>query len=438
MAKFCVNCNKKISFMADQFSMIHVNKTFCADCMDEAKKMLEPIKILVIKERLPEVKADFQKALSASRYNEDVRKLIKMEFDQISGSFVEYSVYQMKRFQASFEESYEAIRQTGVQLTGESGQSNPPVIAAGEAKIATFVFEQYFFRNGSYASLTVTLVNYRDINTITTVGSGGGDGMFNFSWGAEEDFVKDFWDSFRLKYPDFDLQDVDITEMQVQQAGPDGKLSAENLVQSHINPVLTGRIGILGGSFDPIHNGHVTLGKAAIKEAGLDKLIIMPTHVSPFKIGRDYADDEHRLNMCRLAFEGTDRAEVSKYEMEHTEVSYTYDTLKYLKEVYPDHTLYFITGTDSFLDIEYWHKGTQLLENFSFIVSERPGYRENELEERIRYYKERYKTEIIRLNHDMPDISSTKIKARRVRDISIKDMVPASVERYINEHKLYL
>ena len=122
----------------------------------------------------------------------------------------------------------------------------------------------------------------------------------------------------------------------------------------------------------------------------------MPTHVSPFKIGRDYADDQHRLEMCCLAFQDTARAEVSDYEIIHTDVSYTYDTLTYLKTVYPDHKLYFITGTDSFLEIEYWHKGSQLLENFNFIVSERPGYRKAEMEEKIRYYKERYGTEVIR------------------------------------------
>jgi len=270
------------------------------------------------------------------------------------------------------------------------------------------------------------------VSTVTTIGSGGGDGMLNMSWGAEEDFVKDFWSEFRTKYPDYDLTDVDITEMQAEQS------TGSECAASDAAVIRTGRIGILGGSFDPVHNGHVALGQAAIRQAGLEKLIVMPTHVSPFKIGREYADDDHRLAMCRLAFEGVDCAEVSDYEIIHTEISYTYDTLTHLKEKYPEKVLYFITGTDSFLDIEYWHKGTQLLENFNFIVSQRPGYRESELEERIRYYKERYQTEIVRLTDDMPDISSTKIKARIQRDVEISEMIPESVERYIHEHKLYL
>ena len=198
------------------------------------------------------------------------------------------------------------------------------------------------------------------------------------------------------------------------------------------------KIGVLGGSFDPVHKGHVTLGQAAVSEGNLDKLIVMPAHVQPFKIGRDFADDDHRLAMCRLAFEGVGRAEVSDYEMKHTEVSYTFDTLAYLKKIYPDSKLYFITGTDSFLSIEYWRKGKDLLQSYGFIVSVRPGYKAKELDERIRYYEAVYGTEIIRLHHEMPDVSSTKIKARRSQDLSVEDLLPEGVERYINEHKLYL
>lgn len=198
------------------------------------------------------------------------------------------------------------------------------------------------------------------------------------------------------------------------------------------------KIGVLGGSFDPVHNGHVTLGRAAVEEAGLDKLIVMPAHVQPFKIGREFAADEHRLQMCRLAFENVERAEISDYEMVHTEISYTFDTLAYLKKIYPDSKLYFITGTDSFLDIEDWRKGKDLLASYGFIVSVRPGYREKQLEERIRYYEAAYGTDAVRLHHEMPDISSTKIKARRTHALSISGLLPENVERYINEHKLYL
>ena len=198
------------------------------------------------------------------------------------------------------------------------------------------------------------------------------------------------------------------------------------------------RIGILGGSFDPVHCGHVALGCAAIAEGNLQKLIVMPAHVQPFKQDREVAEDQHRMEMCRLAFADTEKTEVSDYEMTQTEISYTYDTLAWLESVYPDSKLYFITGTDAFLDIECWRKGQELLEHYSFIVSVRPGYKEKELEEKKRYYKERYHTEVIQLHAEMPDISSTKIKARRSRNLSVEGMVPECVERYIHEHKLYV
>ena len=203
-------------------------------------------------------------------------------------------------------------------------------------------------------------------------------------------------------------------------------------------PMNRKKIGVLGGSFDPVHLGHVTLGSAAITEGGLDKLIVMPAHVQPFKIGREKAEDEHRLEMCRLAFQNVDKAEVSDYEMVHTEISYTFDTLAHLKTIYPDSKLYFITGTDSFLEIEPWRKGKDLLQTYGFIVRVRPGYREKQLEERIRYYEAMYGTDVIRLHHEMPDVSSTKIKARRMEELPVSDLLPVSVERYINEHKLYL
>ena len=198
------------------------------------------------------------------------------------------------------------------------------------------------------------------------------------------------------------------------------------------------RIGILGGSFDPVHNGHVVLGQAALQEGKLSRLVVMPAHVQPFKQGREVAEDQHRMEMCRLAFADTEKTEVSDYEMTQTEISYTYDTLAWLGSVYPDSKLYFITGTDAFLDIECWRKGQELLEHYSFIVSVRPGYKEKELEEKKRYYKERYHTEVIQLHAEMPYVSSTKIKARRSRNLSVEGMVPECVERYIHEHKLYV
>ena len=149
-----------------------------------------------------------------------------------------------------------------------------------------------------------------------------------------------------------------------------------------VNPA--NRIGILGGTFDPVHIGHISLGTAAISEANLEKLIVMPAYIQPFKQGKRVTDDEHRLAMTRLAFENVTKSEISTLEIDRMRISYTFDTLSELKKQYPDKELFFITGTDSFMQVHSWYKGVELLKNFSFIVSSRPGYMEDELNEKIK------------------------------------------------------
>lgn len=194
---------------------------------------------------------------------------------------------------------------------------------------------------------------------------------------------------------------------------------------------------MLGGTFDPVHLGHVALAQAALADGHLDSVIVMPAHIQPFKSGKEVAADEDRLAMARLAFAKLAGVEVSDYEMFHTEISYTYDTLCYLREQYPQSTLYFIMGTDSFLSVENWYKGISILENFSFIVSVRPGYREKDLEDKIRDVQARYHTEVLRLDAVMPDISSTKVREYRQSGRTVAGLVPAEVERYMDERGLY-
>ncbi|MGN0659822.1 MAG: nicotinate (nicotinamide) nucleotide adenylyltransferase [Emergencia sp.] len=197
------------------------------------------------------------------------------------------------------------------------------------------------------------------------------------------------------------------------------------------------RIGVLGGTFDPVHNGHVALGKAALQQGNLSRLIIMPAEVQPFKRDRETADDVHRLNMVRLAFEDIAAAEVSDYEMKNTDISYTYDTLMHLQKLYPDDEIAFIMGTDAFLEVDTWYKGVELLETFSFLVSARPGYRESELEKKIESFRQRYGTSVEKLLMEMPDVSSTDIRSFCSRGLPLTGKVPEKVERYISEHGLY-
>lgn len=197
------------------------------------------------------------------------------------------------------------------------------------------------------------------------------------------------------------------------------------------------KIGILGGSFDPFHNGHLAIGNAALEECGLDKIILLPTNVQPFKIGQERASNEHRINMTNLIAHENKNFVVSTVEAESSEISYTYNTMQHLSAEFPNCELCFIVGTDSFLGLESWYRHEELLSEGSFIIGIRPGYKETETENKAAYYRDKYNTKIQILHNQILQISSTEIKQNIKNGESINLLVPDSIERYIYEHKLY-
>ena len=197
------------------------------------------------------------------------------------------------------------------------------------------------------------------------------------------------------------------------------------------------RTGILGGSFDPIHNGHLSIVDAALEELALDKVLLIPTKVSPFKIGRKVAPDEDRLEMTRLALKDRPGCEVSDIEIRKQGVSYTIFTLDELSASGLYGKLYFLMGTDTFLELESWYKGTELLEKYAFALAPRPGFARSEFEEKLDYYRETYGTDVTVLNNEMLPISSTKIRARLAEGLPVTGLLPDDVESYILENGLY-
>ena len=197
------------------------------------------------------------------------------------------------------------------------------------------------------------------------------------------------------------------------------------------------KLGIFGGTFDPIHNGHVELAKAALIEANLDFVFFMPTKRNPFKKDNDMASDLHRVNMIKSTINNKDYFCLLEKELEDDEYSYTYDTLSALNKEYTCCETYFIVGTDSILTMENWYKGKELLSEFSFITCNRPGHSMAELEDKLNYYKRQYGANILLLKSQMTNISSTNIRDKIKQGKSIKDDVPEGVERYILENDLY-
>lgn len=198
------------------------------------------------------------------------------------------------------------------------------------------------------------------------------------------------------------------------------------------------KIGIMGGTFDPVHYGHLILAEQARVEAALDQVIFMPAMVQPFKLNTKITEGRHRYAMLAEAIAGNPYFSVSRKELDTPEISYTIHTLRDCKTEFGRGTeLFFIIGTDAFLGLEKWYAAEDLLDCFSFVIGTRPGYKEEELKLHLSNLREKYTTNIIEINNSEVEISSTDIK-NRIRDgKSIKYLLPAAVEEYIYKNKLY-
>ena len=196
------------------------------------------------------------------------------------------------------------------------------------------------------------------------------------------------------------------------------------------------RIGVFGGTFDPIHMGHLIVAEDARAALELDKVLFIPAGQPWFKSYRQITDAHHRLAMVRLAVEGNPSFDVTDIEIRRTGPSYTVDTLAELREQYPDAEFIVILGVDALREIDRWHQPRKLFELASVVGMARPGTAINlsVLHAAIPGSSSRIRL----LDSALMDISGTDIR-RRVTDVrSIRYRVPAAVERYIRENGLYL
>lgn len=198
------------------------------------------------------------------------------------------------------------------------------------------------------------------------------------------------------------------------------------------------RIGIMGGTFDPVHNGHILLGKQAYTEYALDKIWYMPSHIPPHKKDHMVTDSRDRLNMLYLALEEFPGFCVSEFEMKRDGNTYTARTLELLKEEYPDIHFHFIIGADSLFQIEQWYHPEIVMSMTSLLVSGRECESNGRtFEQQILYLKQTYGADIQILHNEEVDISSADIRRRTAEGKDITRFVPAKVAKYIREHGLY-
>lgn len=198
------------------------------------------------------------------------------------------------------------------------------------------------------------------------------------------------------------------------------------------------KLGILGGSFDPVHNGHIGLARDAKDQLGLDEVLMIPAKLQPFKLDKKMVSGEQRLEMIKLAVADMPGITACDYELRQEEISYTYKTLKAITEMEgPGTEVYFLTGTDSLLQIHRWKNADELLHNYNFVVGSRPGYKDDELAECIERLKRDYNTNVTKVDNHQLNISSTEIRERLESGQGLAGLVPEVVERYILEHGLY-
>ena len=191
------------------------------------------------------------------------------------------------------------------------------------------------------------------------------------------------------------------------------------------------RIGIIGGSFNPIHYGHLVSASEVCNKFKLDKVIFVPSSINPLKSTSNLAEAHHRLNMIKLAIADNPRFENSDIEIKRGGTSYTIDTIKaFVKEYGKDVNIYFIIGIDAFLEINSWASPDKLLKTCKFIVTSRPGYDIREIKSVFKKHTETMEITCLR-------ISSSDIRKRIKSGAPIRYLLPEKVEDYVRKHKLY-
>jgi nicotinate-nucleotide adenylyltransferase len=213
------------------------------------------------------------------------------------------------------------------------------------------------------------------------------------------------------------------------------------------------RVGLFGGTFDPVHCGHILAAGEVLKRFSLDKVLFIPSFIPPHKERTEIAPARDRLRMVELACREEPRFAASSIEVDAREKSYSIITLEKVKRIYPGAWTFFILGADAFLEIETWRDHERLIDECLFIVMTRPGYRLDQadralggsLGEKVHHVSETEKIgedmfgtrRIFFLPIQALDISSTEVRRKIRTGETIEGLVPDAVGDYIRSHHLY-
>ncbi len=199
------------------------------------------------------------------------------------------------------------------------------------------------------------------------------------------------------------------------------------------------RLGVFGGTFDPVHYAHLLMAEQCREQRELDRVIFVPAAVPPHKSGHLLTPGLVRIEMLRLAISGHDKFAISTYEVDRGGVNYTVDTLRSLRETHPEADWFFLLGADMLHDLPNWREAAKVCELATIVAVRRAGVRQPDFDclanvvspERIEHFRQQAV--------EMPamELSSTEIRRRVRAGLSIRYMTPRAVEKYIETHGLY-
>ena len=195
-------------------------------------------------------------------------------------------------------------------------------------------------------------------------------------------------------------------------------------------------LGILGGSFDPVHTGHVALAMDVYEQLNLERVIFVPAYIAPHKVGQSYASAQDRYKMTELAVAGFRNFCVSDVELQRGNVSYTVDTMRELRRRYPEsQEFYFIIGADSVPQLATWHEIDELFKLVKFAVVCRSGYEEECKAARLSFGKNAERIVLVKTPEYA--VSSTQVRQHLAQGLPLDGLVAPAVAQYIKERGLY-
>lgn len=214
-----------------------------------------------------------------------------------------------------------------------------------------------------------------------------------------------------------------------------GYLISESVLQCKEG--VTVKKAIFGGTFDPIHIGHVHIAYEALYNLHLDKILFMPAGNPPHKLNKKITDAEIRYELVKKAIEKESNFEISDYEINKKENSYTYETVELFSKLEPSIEWYFLIGVDSLMDLASWRNVDRILKSCKLVVYNRAGFTVEEVLKQKQNIEQKFHGEIIFLNMPIIDISSTDIRNNIKKGRNVKYLLPGGVGEIIDKFQLY-